>query len=170
MNLRIAATYAATDGAMPETVEVTFEEIDQDGAFDVDLQPIIAQLLAAPSQRSTLAARVSGPRCLRGPCGHAQSQHGDRSSDGYEFPERNQGPCTVCDDSEKCRSFVGAPIQGYLLINTAERGEILGLCRDGAVRNVGASDATQFDMSGAAADNFPAGSKLVMRSGQWVRR
>lgn len=57
MDLRITATYAATDGRMPESVEVIAEGADLAGAAGLMEQALDKLLMAADIQRSAQLAR-----------------------------------------------------------------------------------------------------------------
>lgn len=50
MSLRLAVTYPATDGSMPESVELTWD--DGSDPKSADLLAIVDRLLTAPSMRS----------------------------------------------------------------------------------------------------------------------
>ena len=59
MSLRVVVTYPATDGSMPESVELTWDDGSDPGA--VDLLAIVDRLLAAPAQRYSVDLSTMDP-------------------------------------------------------------------------------------------------------------
>lgn len=112
MGLILRVTYAATDGSMPESVEL---EWDQPPAAEV-LLPVVSRLVAAPGGRLATAT----PR--------------------------------------------------FVLVDNAQKGEILVLCGDGLVRNAGDAMAKgRNDYAGSATETLRAGEWIEMASGKWRR-
>ena len=54
MSLRLAVTYPATDGSMPESVELTWDDGSDPGS--ADLLAIVDRLLGAPAQRYSVVS------------------------------------------------------------------------------------------------------------------
>lgn len=122
MKLRISVTYPATDGTMPENVEVEYEDIEPVDA-STSIVPVLDMLLLAPSARYLdeaphMAAAVRmfarpfggdpADHCQRVTCGHPHSHHGgldDQNQPVGDDPDG--GVCLTCDNPDQCRSFVG---------------------------------------------------------------
>lgn len=157
MSLTLRVTYAATDGSMPESVELEWPDI-QPAASTV--LPLLDRLLRAPAERAAVAESMEDPYRWCARCSHYRINHGALESTA-------NGPCRVC---KECPSFVSIPGDGYLLPHGAKRSEILGLCSDGAVRNVGAFHVgTKFAMAGPAAEHLKTG-RVSMVNGSWYQK
>lgn len=62
MNLRITASYAATDGRMPESIDVVWDEFDPDDhPGGADIVDVVDLLMAAPQVRSASYPATSEP-------------------------------------------------------------------------------------------------------------
>lgn len=124
MSLTLRVSYPATDGTMPESVELEWTD-EVPNALTV--LPLLERLLSAPAEHRaglfpilTAAGPESGP---------------------------------------------------YSLTHPAKRGDILGLCDDGFVRNVGDPQAAgRLSAAGVAGENLPPEARIVLRGGQWFKR
>lgn len=135
MKIEIRATYAATDGRMPEDVSV---EIDTEGVQDgADLthgviMPVLDRLIALPAardltmawdgikdalttespvpvyKRPEIPAEVLNEGCGRPGCGHRRYSHLDGEPDqaGLAF---YLGRCMACSPGpDRCLGFIGS--------------------------------------------------------------
>lgn len=98
--VRVTVSYPATDGSMPESVDVEWFD-PPDVQF---VAVVLAQLLAAPTGLfAEPALRVD--QCRRLLCGHDRKLH---AKDGA-------GWCLACGSHEKCVTFVGPAPDGSAL-------------------------------------------------------
>lgn len=108
MTLRINVTYSATDGSLPESVEVEWTE---GNPATVSVLAILEQLLHAPGaalavRREAMADDVpagpfpSSPTCARENCGHLRYDHAD-STGACQVVAAKDGPC-------RCALYVSA--------------------------------------------------------------
>lgn len=85
MNLRITASYAATDGSMPESVDVAWDGITAGSAYPTtsDLLAVIDRLIGAPGIRSS----TYGPdEAVRSAVLAAAPEAGSKFRAGVEIP------------------------------------------------------------------------------------
>lgn len=123
MLIRIGATFAATDGSMPESVDVTLENVDIEEVRTL-MPAVLDTLLMAPTARrmQPSAAEVgrdvvegirtlAGPKCRRTACGHPRSAHARQmrpSTDTAQTDHESRwGPCGECNNKVQCEYFVG---------------------------------------------------------------
>lgn len=126
MKIRIMAGYAATDGRMPESLEVEIETEAPTVTAEVTatIGHVLGQMIGAPAARELAATSaafesafakgglvkateaVSVYQCRRTLCGHAREAHGATDDQGNRLG-MGAGACLVCVNSDKCRSFVG---------------------------------------------------------------
>lgn len=122
MIVRLSVSYPATDGSMPESVEI--EWTGQNAEPITGLPVVLAQLLAAPSvvrpggreidalarearQSADAEQAATEPHCRRTVCGHPKSLHTSGDEVG-RFIGLHEGTCSVCGSADQCRSFVGS--------------------------------------------------------------
>lgn len=123
MSLTLRVSYPATDGTMPESVELEWADGVPDAAT---VLPLLERLLSAPAEHRaglfpTLTAAAAAP---------------------------DSGP--------------------YSLTHAAKRGDILGLCGDGFVRNAGDPRAAgKLFAAGVAGENLLPETRIVLRDGRW---
>jgi hypothetical protein len=113
-------------------------------------------------------------RCRRLVCGHSSRDHG--STAGTSLVGPMAGACTLCENPEKCASFVGADLgfvaaddleQGARIAPTSQQPNELGLI------TVDLNGDLSAPLSGWAAEFLPAGTKLVLSGiseGRWAAR
>lgn len=115
MKIRIQAGYPATDGSLPETLDVEIEVELLPADMIVLAAGVIDALAAVPSRRSpsfTPADFVPQDRrgvsaaCARTLCGHGRNVHSAVDDQGQDVGVGN-GACSACGNADKCRSFVG---------------------------------------------------------------
>jgi hypothetical protein len=126
MKIRVTASYAATDGRMPESLDVEIETETPTATTEVTavIGNVLGQMISAPSARDLavtdaalkgVLARgglikateaVEVPRCRRTLCGHTMDKHGAINNQG-NVKSDGHGACVECSNLDKCRSFVG---------------------------------------------------------------
>ena len=97
MSLRLSVTYPATDGSMPESVELEWQDAIPPAR---ELLPLLNRLLTAPAERLADTRAESAPErlwsevtCCRAACDHPRRNHIGR------------GVCSVCG-GDRCPSYV----------------------------------------------------------------
>lgn len=105
MTVRLSVTYSATDGSMPENVEIVWED---EAPEPVLLSSIVESLVGAPRlnewDRIKKAPGDSGLDipCQRPGCGHAHNDHSSYDLSGNAPGGPNDGSCMTCTG---CRAY-----------------------------------------------------------------
>lgn len=126
MKIRLDVGYAATDGNGPESVSLELETAPDEapGAAAVLCHEVLDVLMtvrridyAADSptalERIVESGAMSpvGPvndadHCRRLACRHGKGHHRDLDSRGVAIDGEQNGSCLVCDDGQKCNTYV----------------------------------------------------------------
>lgn len=127
MKIVVYAGFAATDGSLPESINV---EIQDDERFPmtttdmIDVAAGVMKHIGAMTERRMvtamsrmddglgLALRAASPApvvdpCARTLCGHDKAHHRSTDERDREVGDGN-GMCRICLNGDKCRSFVSS--------------------------------------------------------------
>lgn len=119
MTLRIAVGYAATDGTMPESVEIEWADVLPDPD---QVHTLVSLLVRAPAARmekymtdqpaepalAELGLVLEDPVCITNACGHLRSDHAVTTQTGPTGPPiRRYDECKICADVDRCVRYTG---------------------------------------------------------------
>lgn len=120
MEIRIEARYFATDGSMPESIEVEIKTVEPAPTAEVInlVTALIDHAAQMPKGRPTIAVTTStGEFCSRTLCGCPEDVHSTVDDQG-NVVGKGAGMCSVCNNPDKCRSFV--PRRAVLSVKNAK--------------------------------------------------